>query len=264
MTFEINQLTRHIGVEISGIDFSKPLSDKVQDQIYDTLMAHQVLFFRDQDLSPESQLEFAKSFGEPEPPHPICPHVEGHPQVMLLDFSIDNPPDTDAWHTDATFKAEPPFASILYSRVIPPVGGDTLWSSMTAAYDALPNGMKQDLAELRAVHNMSDFRNNFTVNEPDGDTNRLTAAHQRFGSAIHPIVRNHPTTGRPFLFADPGVTVHVVGMTSVASRRLLYYLFDHMDQPEFQVHFKWNENAIAIWDNRRTMHYAISDYLPHR
>lgn len=264
MMFKIDQLTKNIGAEVSGIDFSKPLNNEAHDQIYDALLAHQVLFFRDQTLTPESQLAFAESFGEPEPPHPVYPHVKDHPQVMLLDFSGENPPDTDAWHTDVTFKADPPFASILYSRLIPPVGGDTLWSSMTAAYDTLPDGVKRDIAELRAVHDMNDFRNNFTVGEQDGDATRLTAAHQRFGSAIHPIVRYHPATGRPFLFVDPGFTVHVVGMTSSASRRLLNYLFDHMNQPEFQVRFRWTENTIAIWDNRCTMHYAISDYLPHR
>jgi taurine dioxygenase len=139
-----------------------------------------------------------------------------------------------------------------------------MWSSMTAAYDALPAGIKADIAELRAVHDMSDFRNNFTVNEPDGRAVKLDAAHQRFGSAIHPIVKSHPVTGRKFLFVNPGFAVHVVGMNSAGSRRLLAYLFDHITQPTFQVRFKWTNNTIAMWDNRCTMHLAIGDYLPHR
>ncbi|MFP6729470.1 MAG: TauD/TfdA family dioxygenase [Alphaproteobacteria bacterium] len=257
-------LTPTIGAELTGLDFSEPLSQANYDAVYDALIEHQVIFFRDQHLTPEAHLNFVKSFGEPEPPHPVYPHVEGYAQVMLLENGPENPPDTDVWHTDVTFRADPPFASILYSRVIPPVGGDTLWTNLTAAYVALPDGIKADIAELRAVHDLSDFRNNFTVGEPDGAATRLNEAHQRFGSAIHPLVKHHPVTDNPILFVNPGFTVHVVGMTSAASRRLLSYLFDHMNQPEFQVRFKWTENTIAMWDNRCTMHFAIGDYLPHR
>ena len=135
---------------------------------------------------------------------------------------------------------------------------------MTAAYDALPTGMKSDIANLRAVHDMSDFRNNFVCGEPDGNATRLVEAHVRLGSAIHPIVQYHPATGRPHLFCNPGFTMHVEGMTSVESRRLLAYLFDHMVRPEFQTRFKWSGDVVAIWDNTCTMHYAVSDYAPAR
>ena len=135
---------------------------------------------------------------------------------------------------------------------------------MTAAYDALPKGIKEDIAELRAVHDMDDFRNNFTVGEPDGAANKLTEAHKRFGSAIHPVVKFHPVTKKPFLYANPAFTFQIVGMKSSDSRRLLTYLYDHMKKPEFQVRFKWTKNTIAMWDNRCTMHCAIGDYLPHQ
>jgi taurine dioxygenase len=257
-------LTPAIGAEMSGLDFSKALSDADCDAVYDALLAYQVIVFRDQELSPEAHLAFAQSFGEPEHRHPVYPHVDDYPDVMLLDIGPENPPDNDQWHADVTFRGEPPFASILYSRVIPPLGGDTLWSSMTAAYQALPAAMKAYIKDLRAVHDMSDFRNLYTAGEPDGAATKLNAAHQRFGSALHPMVKIHPMTGRPALYANPGYTMQVEGLSSAESRRLLAYLFDHMNQPQFQVRFRWTENCIVMWDNRCTMHYAVADYLPHR
>ena len=258
------RLTPTIGAELTGVDFSKPLSQSDYDAVYDALIEHQVIFFRDQNLSPQAHLDFAKSFGDPEPPHPYYPHLDGLPQVMLLDFGPHNPPNTDQWHTDVTFQPNPPFSSILYSVEIPPVGGDTLWCSTTAAYEALPDGIKADIAGLRAIHDMSDFRNKYTRGEPNGAATKLDQAYQKFGSALHPIVKFHPATGKPGLFANPGFTLQVEGLAAAQSRRLLAYLYDHMNQPQFQVRFKWTENCIAMWDNRCTMHFATSDYLPHR
>ncbi|MCP5075140.1 MAG: taurine dioxygenase, partial [Rhodobacteraceae bacterium] len=256
LNLQTEKLTPFIGAELTGLNLSQRLTDADCDALYEAITEHQVVFLRDQFMSPETHLHLAESFGDAEPPHPIYPHVEGHPQVMLLDFGPHRKPDTDTWHTDVTYKANPPFASVLYSRTVPPVGGDTLWSSMTAAYDALPESMKTELKGRTAVHDMSDFRNNFSVGEPTGNAEKLTAAHARIGSAIHPMVKHHPVTGRPFLFCNPGFTMQVVGESSTGSRRLLNYLFDHMVQPEFQVRFKWTANAVAIWDNRCTMHCA--------
>ena len=257
-------LTPTIGAELSGLDFSKPLSQTDYDAVYHALLEHKVIFFRDQNLSPESHLAFARSFGEAEPPHPFYPHHDDHPQVMLLDFGPDNPPSTDQWHTDVTFKDDPPFSSILYSVEIPPVGGDTLWCSTTAAYDALPDAIKTEISGRRAIHDMNDFRNKYTKGEPDGAATKLDQAYQKFGSALHPMVKYHPITGKPALHINPGFTLQIEGSSAAQSRRLLTYLFDHMNQPQFQVRFKWTKNCIAMWDNRCTMHYALGDYLPHR
>ena len=260
---KVSKLTPSIGAEITAVDLSKPLAAGDYDSLYEVLMEHQVIFLRDQQLSDQGHLDLALSFGEPEPPHPVYPHVEGFESIMVLESGPDNPPDTDAWHTDVTYKAEPPFTSILYSRKIPPVGGDTLWLSMTAAYDDLPDGMKSELRGLKAVHDMGDFRNNFTTGKPVGNAKELASAHQRFGSAIHDVVQTHPVTGKQFLFVNQSFTNQIIGMTVRDSDRLLTYLFDHMDKPEYQVRFKWSENTIAMWDNRCTQHYAIADYLPY-
>ena len=257
---QITRLTPTIGAEISGIDLAAPLSQETLHAIYDALLEHLVIFFRDQEISPEAHLCFARSFGEPEPPHPIYPHVDGFDNIMVLENDGDNPPDTDGWHTDVTYRQDPPFASILWARQVPECGGDTMWCNLYAAYDALPEDMKAYLDGMTAVHDMGDFRNNFTVGEASGD--KLVAAHQRFGSAVHPIVQRHPVTGRKFLYVNDGFAVQVVGLRASDSRRLLDNLFAHMNQPEFHVRFRWRNHSLAMWDNRCTMHYAIADYVP--
>ncbi|MDC3263482.1 TauD/TfdA family dioxygenase [Pelagibacterales bacterium] len=261
--YNLAQITPTIGAEISNIDLSEELSQKQLDQIYQDLIDYNVIFFRNQDISPKNHIALATSFGEIEPPHPVYPHVKDFPEIVLLENDSNNPPDTDEWHTDVTFKSDPAFASILYSKIIPPAGGDTLWCSLSAIYEALPNDTKKYLESLRAVHDMGSFRNNF-INEDDiKSAQKVTAGFQKFGSAIHPMVKTHPISNKKFLYINPGFTSHVVGMNMTDSNNLLSYLFNFMNKPEFQIRFKWSAKTIAIWDNRCTMHYAIGDYMPH-
>ena len=260
--FRTDSLTPAIGAEITGLDLGRPLDRSTEDALYQALLDHLVIFVRGQEVTPAAQLALARSFGTLDRPHPIYPHVEGFDQVMLLKNGPDNPPDTNDWHTDLTFKAAPPFASILYGVEIPPTGGDTLWASMYAAYDALPNDIKAHIADLRAVHDMGDFRNGYLG--PDGDASALDAAMTELGSAIHPVVQHHPVTGRPYLYVNRSFTVLVAGVQKRDSDRLLGYLFDHLERPEFQVRFRWSRGALVFWDNRVTQHYACADYLPHR
>ncbi len=156
-------------------------------------------------MSPAAHMALAENFGEPEPPHPLYPHLEGYPSIMRLDFGGDAVPDTDVWHTDVTYRGSPPFASMLHGHTIPPVGGDTLWLSMTAAYERLSPGLKSDLSSVRCVHDMGDFRNNFTRGKPDGQASALADAHTRMGSAIHPLVQTHPATGQRIPVLQPGL-----------------------------------------------------------
>lgn len=260
VNFQISKLTPTIGAELTGVDLNSNLDAATLDVIYDALIDNLVIFFRDQDLSPASHLALAQSFGQPEPPHPVYPHVENFANIVLLANDAKTPPDTDGWHTDVTFRPNPPFASILCAREVPASGGDTMWANMYAAYDALPEGMKADLADLTAVHDMGDFRNNFATGENANE--KLISAHGRFGSAVHPVVQHHPVTGKPFLYVNEGFTQHIVGLTARQSRRLLTYLLDHINRPEYQVRFRWQAGSIAIWDNRVTQHYAVADYLP--
>ncbi|MGB0412397.1 MAG: taurine dioxygenase [Pikeienuella sp.] len=256
----VEAITPAIGAEISGIDLNN-VSDDIADAIYEALITHHVIFFRGQDVSPAAHVQLAQTFGEMEPPHPIYPSCEGFPNIMVLENNADNPPDTDGWHTDVTYKPNPPFASLLIARKVPKVGGDTLWMSQCAAYDALPAEMKALLAGKQAVHDMGDFRNNFAVD--DNPAEAITAAHQRFGSAVHPVVRKHPRSGRPFLFVNEAFTNQIVGMRMAESNSLLQHLYQHMNQPQFQMRFRWSEGAVAMWDNRCTQHFATADYMPH-
>ena len=196
--YQINNLTPTIGAEISGIDLSKDLNSQNLDNIYKNLIEHKVIFFRNQNLKPEDHIAFAKSFGDIEPPHPIYPHVENFPEITLLENDPSNPPDTDEWHTDVTFKTKPPFTSILYSKEIPPSGGDTLWCSLTAIYDDLPENIKSDLETKRAVHDMGAFRNNFSSDDNEEYSKKLNAGFEKFGNAVHPIIKVHPISKKKF------------------------------------------------------------------
>ena len=262
--YEINSLTPTIGAEISGIDLSNNLNSQDLDNIYKNLIDHKVLFFRNQNLKPEDHIAFAKSFGDIEPPHPIYPHVENFPEITLLENDPTNPPDTDEWHTDVTFKTEPPFTSILYSKEIPPSGGDTLWCSLIAIYDALPNNIKTELESKRAIHDMGAFRNNFSSEDNEDFSRKLNAGFEKFGNAVHSVVKVHPILNKKFLYINPSFTRHIIGMDMTDSNNLLSYLFNFMTKPQYQVRFKWTPNTLALWDNRCTMHYAIGDYMPHR
>ena len=262
--YQINNLTPTIGAEISGIDLSKDLNSQNLDNIYKNLIDHKVIFFRNQNLKPEDHIAFAKSFGDIEPPHPIYPHVENFPEITLLENDSSNPPDTDEWHTDVTFKTEPPFTSILYSKEIPPSGGDTLWCSLIAIYDALPENIKIELESKRAIHDMGAFRNNFSSEDNEEYSKKLNAGFEKFGNAVHPVVKVHPILNKKFLYINPSFTRHIIGMDMTDSNNLLSYLFSFMTKPQYQVRFKWTPHTLALWDNRCTMHYAIGDYMPHR
>ncbi len=259
-TLKINPITTVIGAEISGIDLSQTLDAETQDQIYNALMKHLVLFFRDQDLSPQAQFEFATSFGTPVEPHPIYPHLPGYDRVVLLENDGDRPPDTDSWHTDLTFQPQPPFLSVLHAIDVPETGGDTLWANMYAAYDNLPEDVRNLVSKSSAVHDMGTFRNHYLGKSADVEA--LNAAMASIGSAVHPMAPVHPVTGKRLLFVNRSFTQLVTGVLKTESDRLLQYLFSHIDSPSLQVRFRWQKGSVAIWDNRTTQHFAVADYLP--
>jgi taurine dioxygenase len=262
--YHLNKLSPELGAEISGIDLSQDFNEEIQNKIYEDLIQYKVLFFRNQDITPYFHIEFAKSFGSIEEPHPVYPHVDGFPEIVLLENDKNNPPDTDEWHTDVTFKNNPPFASVLYSKTIPQVGGDTLWSSLSKIYDALPKELKAQIENLRAIHDMGSFRNNYMTDDNRESSIKLNKGFQEFGNAVHSLVKVHPISNEKFLYINPSFTSQIVGMTTTNSNNLLSYLFNFMSKPEFQIRFKWTPNTLVIWDNRCTMHYAIGDYMPEK
>lgn len=251
------KLTPAIGAVLDGVDFSQPIDTAVHDAIYQALLDNLVIFFRGTDLSPAAHMAFAESFGTLDAPHPLYPHVDGFDRIVKLENDSGAPPDTNSWHTDLTFKAEQPFASILVARTVPEVGGDTLWSSNYAAYQRLADGMRRDLEGVQAIHDMGDFRNSFAKSAA-----ALNAGMARFGHNIRPLIDTHPVTGRKFLNFNEAFVSHIVGLTTREANALKTWLAAHMDRPEDQLRWRWRAGDIAMWDNRVTMHYAVADYLP--
>ena len=189
--FKAEPLTPSIGAVISGVSLNHLDSENL-DQIYDSLIKHQVIFFRDQELSPESHMHLAEGLGEIDPGHPVYPHVEGYQSIVLLRNDANNKPDTADWHKDLTFKSNPPFASILHGVEVPKFGGDTLWASMSAAYNQLPEGWKQYLENLEAIHDMGTFRNDYLR---EGGVASVNDALKEVGSAVHKVIETHPVSG---------------------------------------------------------------------
>lgn len=231
------------------------------EQVYAALIDHLVVFIEGVDLTPAEQVDFAVQFGALDVPHPVYQTLEGCPEIVELENDGDRPPDTNDWHTDLTFRPNPPFMSILYAKQVPKTGGDTLWANLYAVYDALPDHMKALLQDQSAIHDIGTFRNDFLG--PELDVLAVNQALLDTGSAVHPVIQTHPVTGRPFLYVNPSFTQHIVGLKKSESDRLLRYLYDHANQPEFQVRYHWQAQSLALWDNRVTQHYAVADYLPN-
>jgi taurine dioxygenase len=260
---QVKPLTPTIGALVEGVDLSQPVSADLAGAIRQALLTHQVLFFEDQDLTPVQHRDFAAKFGALHT-HPLYPGVPEAPELFVLDNHAGNPTDNDAWHTDVTFIETPPMGSILYAKSLPANGGDTVWASMRAAYEALSPSFREFLAGLDAVH---DFARGFPargiVAKGAGADKHAQAAEQH-PPVLHPVVRTHPETGADGLFVNYGFTERIKGLRRAESDAILNMLFAHVQKPEFQVRFRWSEGALAFWDNRVTQHYAVNDYLPNR
>lgn len=259
----VESLTTTIGARIDGVDLSEPLNDADIAAIRRLFLAHRVIFFEDQNLSPRQHRDFAARFGDFEL-HPFYqPHTEC-PELVVLDTGAHAPTDNDHWHTDMTYSSEPPMAGLLYSRLIPPLGGDTLWADMHAAYLGLSISLRGFLDKLDAIHDLAkafppDHRS-VQASGPEQYKAKM-AAHP---PVLHPVVRTHPETGEDCLFVNGGFTTKIQGLARKESDDLLEFLFAHIHKPEFSVRWRWKPNTLAMWDNRNTQHYAVNDYLPHR
>lgn len=260
--FDVQPVAGAMGAEISGINLAEPISEASYRQIRQALVEYEVLFFREQDIEPAHQKALAEMFG-PLQTHPAYATVEGLPEVTILESTADKPTMIEKWHTDMTFRHHPPMGTLLRSRIIPERGGDTQFSSMTAAHDALSEPLRSFLATLTAVH---DFAHGFreSLAEPGG-RERLSQALVDNPPVEHPVVRTHPETGRKLLFVNELFTTHILGLTPAESDNLLAFLFNHIRTPEFCCRFRWSNNALAFWDNRSTQHKPVNDYFPaHR
>ncbi|QDY43271.1 taurine dioxygenase [Candidatus Pantoea soli] len=253
----------NIGAEVSAVDLSRPLSDTQFEQLYHGLLRHQVLFLRNQVITPAQQRALAVRFGDLHI-HPVYPHAEGVEEIIVLDTHQDNPPDNDNWHTDVTFIQTPPAIAILASKLLPESGGDTLWTSGIAAYEALSAPMKQLLSGLQAEHDFTKSFQEYKYRKTEEEHQRWRQAVAKHPPVQHPVIRTHPVSGRKALFVNEGFTTRLLGVSEKESEALLGFLFAHATKPEFQVRWRWQPDDIAIWDNRVTQHYANADYYPAR
>ena len=253
---QVDKLTPLVGAEIRGVDLSRPLDERTFKEIHAALVDNGVVFFRDQHLTPGQQKDFGRRFGELHV-HPAAPALlEGHPEILVIHADEKSRHVAgENWHSDVSCDPEPPMGSVLYMHELPPVGGDTLFASMYAAYDALSEPMKRFLEPLTAMHEGEHvYRGRYGVD----DTGRV------FPRAEHPVIRTHPVSGRKALFVNGGFTTRIKPLTRPESDALLHFLFRHVETPEFHCRFRWQVNSVAFWDNRCVQHHAMWDYYPQR
>ncbi|UUV28510.1 TauD/TfdA family dioxygenase [Amycolatopsis roodepoortensis] len=253
--FALRPLGRLIGAEIGGVDLARPLTPALHAELNRALLEWKVLFFRDQDITSAHQRAFAANWGELET-NPFIPKGETEDTTRFT-RSASMPAFENIWHVDVTFRPEPALGSVLRLIEVPPVGGDTMWADMAAAYDNLPEDVRERIDGLTAVHDFIPGFDRFS------DPELLLRHQEAFPPVEHPVVRTHPETGRRTLFVNQAFTTHIVGMDRDESDRLLRYLFSRAHIPEFQVRFGWRPGSVAFWDNRATQHYAVNDYHPH-
>lgn len=268
-TFEsitVKPLAGALGAVIEDVDLSGELSNSVFDEIHRAFLRYQVISFPDQRLTPDSQVAFARRFG-PIMPYPYGGGIEENPDVLEI---IKNPEDPHnfggVWHSDTTYLKTPPLGTMLIAREAPKNGGDTLFVSTTAAYDALSDGMKRTLARLRGINTAAKraiggsraaYLGKITsvrIEDPDDiDT-----------ESIHPVVRTHPETGLKAIYVNQAHTVGFEELSREESEPILDFLYEHLKRPEFSCRVEWKENTLTLWDNRWTQHFAVNDYPGQR
>ena len=263
MNVQVRQLAGALGAEISGVDLAKLLENDVWQAVHAAFLEHGAVFFRDQQLSHEAQIAFAGRFGKLDV-HPIANGMDEHPELIR----VRKPAGASAafgvgWHTDNSFFEEPSLGTMLYGVEIPPYGGDTLFASMTRAYDALSDTMKGWLEGVKAIHSASRAYDPKSVGEEKyGGDAAITYTYSNviWQEVEHPVIRTHPETGRRSIYVNPMFTQRIVGLSERESQALLEFLYSHCARPEFSCRFQWQPHSVALWDNRCVQHHALDDY----
>lgn len=260
---EISRLTPAIGAEIRGLDLSGTLSNTEWEAVHEAFLQHQVLVFRDQEMTASAMIELANRFG-PIGAYPFLKSLPDHPEITEVIKEADEKINFGGlWHTDTSYLETPPLGSLLYSLEVPPVGGDTLFANMYMAYEMLSPALRDWLRGLKVVNRSDKAAAAATRVEQIGRIGAKEDARPVY-EAIHPLVRTHPVTGRLSLYAHIGHSVRFEGMTEEESAPLLTYLFHHQIRPEFQCRINWRPGTLTVWDNRCTLHNAMNDYHGHR
>jgi taurine dioxygenase len=267
MTISIEPSGASCGAVIRGIDLTAGLGPNEVAELRRAWLEHQVIGISDQALTIEDLERFAAALG-PDGLDPYIDSIPGHPRVVEVRREADEtaPVFAEAWHSDWSFLDTPPAGTLLYGKVIPPVGGDTLFANQYAAYDALSDAMKSRIADLQAVHSA---RRSYS---PEGiygerDSGRSMAIRyspQATATRLHPLVKAHPETGRLALFVNFGYTIGIQGMGDTDASALLTELFTHQTRPEFVYRHRWSSGLVTLWDNRCVLHTATGGYQGHR
>ncbi len=260
----VKRLAGALGAEIQGVDLGADLDNETFDDIHQAFLDHQVIFFRDQTLTPEQHKRFGRRFGTLNI-HPYVKGMEGHPEIMEI---IKEPEDKinfgGGWHSDMSFLETPSIGSILHAIEIPNYGGDTLFASQYAAYEALSPGLKKTLEGLRAVHSSAREYSSTGASAQKRGSMQVAEADGHVGEFVHPVVKVHPETGRKALYVNPAFTMKFEGWSTKDSKPLLDYLFNHSRFEAFTCRFNWTKGAVAFWDNRAVWHFALNDYPGQR
>lgn len=245
---------------IEGVDLTQPLSVPVQAELRKALFDFEVIFFQPQILTPAQHVALAKVFG-PVSAGSYFARKPDAPEMEMIVSDREHPPSIDNWHTDISWKANPPLGTAIQITETPPAGGNTCWISTSKAYDWLSPGLQKYLEGLTAVHSweVSGFRE--VLGERGDDA--LIAAIKAFKPVVHPVVRKNPDSGRKCLFVNADFTRNIQGVDRHEARGMLQFLLEWLKKPEFMVHHQWTAHQIAVWDNRSTQHYAVADYWPH-
>ncbi|MEL7467792.1 MAG: TauD/TfdA family dioxygenase [Pseudomonadota bacterium] len=251
---DVRPVTPTIGAEVFGVDLAAPLDDQTFREVQTAFAAHSVLFFRDQSFDHASQKAFGRLFGDLAI-HPAIAAPEGHPEIVPIHADENSTKIAgERWHSDVSCVEEPPLGSILYLHTVPEIGGDTLFSSMYAAYDALSQRMKSYLEGLTARHDGEEqYRGRYTADD----------AGRQYPACDHPVIRTHPETGRKCLFVNPIFTKKINDVPRLESDSILRMLHEHCAKEDFQVRFRWQPGSVAFWDNRCVQHLALWDYYPN-
>lgn len=259
---QIEQVNSYLGAEVSGVDLSQPLTDADLAALQQAHADYEVLVFRDQPLKADDFMAFGRRFGRLSV-HPFSPNDKENPELILFKNDAAIPPwKTDCWHSDETFRNIPPMGTMLHALDVPRFGGDTMFVSMTAAYEGLSDRMQQFLSGLEAYHDFLPFKEVFGGTAEGRE--KLLQYERDYPPSLHPVVTEHPMTGKKLIFVNPQFTTKIKDMEDAESKQLLNQLFDLAKVPEYQYRHHWENGTLVFWDNRSTQHYAVHDYFPKR
>lgn len=263
-TITVNKLSPAVGAEIGGVDIAAGVDDRQFAEIRAAFIDNGVIFLRDQDITPDQHIEFAERWGEINVNRFFKP-VATHPRIAEVRKEPDQVKNIGAnWHTDHSYDQVPAMGSILYGREVPDLGGDTCFAGMAAAYEALSDGMKTTLRSLRAEHSSRHTFGAINPVDDSGVAGRIGNPEAATQDATHPVVIEHPLSGRPCLYVNTDFTLRFEGWTDEESKPLLEYLYRHATSEAFTCRFRWEAGSMAIWDNRAVQHKALNDYQGQR